>query len=108
MAISNVKFKHKDVNILKAGDTMREKKFTREAKILVRVSRQEKQLANRISYEKNESVSVFIRRLLKEENEQKQMKTQLKLIDEQRALLKETNELLSNVRLRFGNLERKE
>ena len=87
---------------------MREKKFTREAKILVRVSRQEKQLANRISYEKNESVSVFIRRLLKEENEQKQMKTQLKLIDEQRALLKETNELLSNVRLRFGNLERKE
>jgi hypothetical protein len=87
---------------------MREKKFTREAKILVRVSRQEKQLANRISYEKNESVSVFIRRLLKEENEQKQMKTQLKLIDEQRALLKETNELLSNARLRFGNLERKE
>ena len=87
---------------------MREKKFTRKAKILIRVSVQEKQLANRISFEKNESMSVFIRRLLKEENEQKLMKTQLKLIDEQRVLLKETNELLSNARLRLGNLKGKE
>lgn len=72
---------------------MRNKKSTRTAKILVRVSKQEKELANNLSYGNNESMSLFIRRLIKDESERTLTNIQEALIDKQIATLKEINKL---------------
>lgn len=69
-------------------------KGLKSAKILLRVSKSEKQQAENMATERGENTSQFFRNLLKEAGERKLLETHLIIAEQEKEVLKEMKEVL--------------
>jgi antitoxin component of RelBE/YafQ-DinJ toxin-antitoxin module len=70
-------------------------KYRKEKKILIRVDRNEKEMAEEISHSEGKNTSEFFRGMLNEYSGIKQLDLMLKLTDNNRKLVKELKDVLA-------------
>jgi hypothetical protein len=81
------------------GENMREKgKNRKEKKILIRVSRDEKNLAEELSKKDGKNTSEFFRYLIKEHAEKQRMEKHLDIINRYEELLQKYAKLLEDIK----------
>ena len=76
----------------------KKKKDRRIKKILIRVSRAEKKLAEKVASQHGENTSEFFRRLIQEEKDRGKVDVLLRIVESQQQSLKEIKGLLAHVK----------
>jgi mevalonate pyrophosphate decarboxylase len=78
---------------------MREKgKMRKEKKILIRVNKDEKRMAEELSHQEGKNTSEFFRELLRQHNEQKMLNIHVSIVEKYEGMLSKYRKLLEEYR----------